>query len=48
MGRIHEIFGPTHTPHYTVRVEGATNFNQLLSKYHAAVRNLRKAEEVGS
>lgn len=46
LGRIHEIFGPTHTPHYTVRVEGAADHHMLETRYQMAVKKLMKAEQV--
>lgn len=46
LGRVHEIFGPVHTPHYTVRVEGAANKHVLVTRYQTAYKKLVKMETV--
>lgn len=46
MGRIHEIFGPTVKPYYTVRVEGTATQHQLVVRYQMAVKKLLDAEKV--
>lgn len=46
LGRIHEIFGPCHTPHYTVKVEGAANKQGMVARFQTAKKQLVKAEKV--
>jgi len=46
MGRIHEIFGPTVKPYYTVRVEGTATQHLLQARYQTALKKLLDAEKV--